>query len=331
MTLMMMQLRPSANVGSDDENTSTCSFEWMRFEPNEIPDRVFDTLPRIRDVVGPAGRTTQYVCWPWLAEAVLSQPGFPKRIHVPPMPLHRLTFINESKGMGLTATRFITASQLIFSEHPLLIAQPRLESWVDLDEIFDRLDFVSEEITQDEIMKAARPELEDHFQDILERMDPEDRGTYLVLANSHRHDGSGPLYGVFCTNNIEISTVLDLMPDKPRDEEDRLSAVCENVSRINHRRASSLSFTHIIVRATRDVPEAEELTLQYCDNLPPTVQRQQRLEPYGFPCTCSARMDPLEPDQRRAKIQEFPPTEDGYGLGRWINNPPPDDYIIREA
>ncbi len=218
----------------------------MKFESNEIPDRVFDTLPRTRDAVGPAGRTTQCLCWPGLAEAVLSQLGFPKRIHVPPMPLHRLTFINDSKGMGLVATRFIAAGQLIFSERPLLIAQPRLESWVDLDEIFDRLDLVSEEITQDEIMKAARPEVEDHFQDILERMDPEDRGTYLVLANSHRHDGSGPLYGVFRTNNIEISTLLDLMPDIPRDEEHRLSAVCENVSRINHRCASSLSFRHTL-------------------------------------------------------------------------------------
>lgn len=194
---------------------------------------VIVTMPPTSSSAEPLGPTTQCIFWSGLEDAVVAQPGFPTE-NVPPEPSYRLEHIGYSNGMGLVAARSIAAGELIVSERPLLIAPLQIAYWVKLDQSFDRsVAQSSRDFTGDVATRTANPEVETHFRAALTLMKPKQRRAYQALANSYHHDG--PLYGVFRTNRLEVSELLNLIPGVAQDDRYSLAAVCEVMSRLNHR------------------------------------------------------------------------------------------------
>jgi hypothetical protein len=80
-------------------------------------------------------------------------------------------------------------------------------------------------------------------------------------------------------------------------------------ARINHScRPNCLNFwsektSKRIIYAGRDIEKGEEITVSYIPLLKSTQQRQERLQQYGFTCTCSACQS-SESSKRRVKIAE---------------------------
>jgi hypothetical protein len=80
-------------------------------------------------------------------------------------------------------------------------------------------------------------------------------------------------------------------------------------ARINHScKPNCLNFwsektSKRIIYAGRDIEKGEEITVSYIPLLKPIQQRQERLQQYGFKCTCSACQS-TESSKRRVKIAE---------------------------
>lgn len=129
---------------------------------------------------------------------LVSYPGYPTPIpraadSTAPCP-YRIVEI-PSKGLGMVAARDLRFGELIISERPLLIT-PQLTK-IDCIKWMDTA-------TPRQKQEAACFESEKIYKVAFERMEPEDKDTYMKLYNSHKHDGSGPILGISRTNSYGV-------------------------------------------------------------------------------------------------------------------------------
>ncbi|KAJ7496835.1 hypothetical protein FB451DRAFT_1386188 [Mycena latifolia] len=296
------------NAGkSSPKGYETPQVSTKEFDPLAPPDsldqdsRIYTTQPSIllsdTPTTFPDG-WTECLLYPDAKALILTTPGFPAPLVRPSSSSYRLTS-SPSKGLGLFSTRKISAGDLILSERPLTIAP----AWN-----ITKLRFLRE-FTEQEMYQAQLYEQEQELKALFDRLHPDYQAAYMELANSHQHDGSGPILGIMRTNGLGLGS---LQTGRYNAEEQRnlrkgyYIAVCKELSRLNHCCSPNTephfdvaSFSYRLF-AARDISEGEELTISYTDLHLAAKDRQSALEPYGFQCTCTACRTPFESDTRRA-------------------------------
>jgi hypothetical protein len=126
-------------------------------------------------------------------------------------------FIKDSPtgGLGMFAGRDIKYGELLFAERPLLVCPATARTHgIHRKERVD-------EYTHEDIVKIMCFEWEQQLEFAVSHMDPERREAYMALANSHKEDGSGPLFGVQRTNGFALN--VDELLGK---ESTRLAELC---------------------------------------------------------------------------------------------------------
>ncbi|KAF4590780.1 hypothetical protein EYR40_009377 [Pleurotus pulmonarius] len=223
---------------------------------------------------------------------LVEYPGYPAPIireadSTAPCP-YRIVEI-PSKGLGMVAARDLHFGELIISERPLIIS-PRVMKincmkWMD-------------SATPRQKQEAAWFESEKIYKLAFERMEPEDKETYMKLYNSHKHDGTGPILGISRTNGYGVFAL----------QGDDYVGVFKDASRINHS-CSPNTIRHfdrpslsMQMYAVREIKEGEEITTQYCNPLAPYAARRKALKPYGIRCDCPACLNPAKSDKIRYRI-----------------------------
>ncbi|KAJ6448907.1 hypothetical protein C8R45DRAFT_1131511 [Mycena sanguinolenta] len=263
---------------------------------------------------------TECIFYPGSKEVVLNCPGFPQPLVHPTTPTFRLRAV-PGKGMGLFSTRDLKMGDLILCERPLLVSPCVVPTDPDPS--------LTDEMSRQYILDMS----EEYYAIAVGRMWPKDKVAFMALANSHTEDGSGPCSGIIRTNGLVIDGLLPSKTSLPRDI---YSATCKDISRLNHRQVAcspntmvqydkpSLSFRHY---AVRNIPAGEELTYSYLNSEMPTAERQKKLKPYGFVCTCSACTDPAS-DARRATLEPSMPNLFLWGIH---DRTLPVDWMIRKS
>ncbi|KAJ7125183.1 hypothetical protein C8R44DRAFT_703338 [Mycena epipterygia] len=241
---------------------------------------------------------TECLLYPDVKALILATPGFPAPLLRPSTINHRLAPI-PSKGLGLFSTRKICAGDLILSERPLAL----VPAWMSVQVRYLK------ELTAKEKFQAHLHEREQQLKVLFDRMYPDYQKAFMALANSHQHDGSGPIGGIIRTNALGVTCLQTgrySAEERQKFRKGIYSAVCNEISRLNHSCCSNTT-THFDVAtfsfqlyAARDIAEGEELTITYTNPRSLAKERQSELEPYGFQCTCSACRTPSESDARRA-------------------------------
>jgi hypothetical protein len=110
-------------------------------------------------------------------------------------------------GIGMFASRDIKMGDLVLSERPLIVIPSSLRHILSPFADFDWDTFI---------------------QPCFDRLSPENKAAYRALANSHTKDGSGPLYGVFLTNNFSFELGEGGLINT-------YTCVYKELSRVNHR------------------------------------------------------------------------------------------------
>ncbi|TCD61404.1 hypothetical protein EIP91_008508 [Steccherinum ochraceum] len=260
-----------------------------------LPMRHSSNGPLSQDPVGLAtdGLTECYISG-YLKRMIASTPDLGEypvpRVEVK---AHRLTTF-PGKGLGMVAERDIRAGELILAERPLLIvhgliATPRQA----------QLDHLTKTDNDQVIMH----DVESIFALSVERMNPERKKAFENLANSHLHDGSGPILGRVRTNSFAVPEMID----PSGMGQINYGVVCDELSRLNH--SCSPNTTHywdmpsfsMQLRAVRDIEKGQEITTQYCELGVPFVVRQKMLASYNFSCGCESCLYPKTSDSRRFK------------------------------
>ncbi|KAF7351089.1 Aldehyde dehydrogenase [Mycena sanguinolenta] len=232
-------------------------------------------------------------------EAFMKIPNFPEPLQVT-TPAFRMVDI-PGKGAGLVSIRELKMGDLILNERPLFVAA-------------------------EELCLAIPPKGEKYFEASLDRMRPEAKTAFMALCNCHKAEenaggalvGLGPLLGIVNTNGVSLSLPAAADPWPQGGQTRPYSAVCENISRLNHScspntvpqfHAASFSWR---LYAARDITAGEELTRQYVSIQHPAAERQAALKQiYDFVCACPACTDPSISDPRRATIAAFAATHHG--------------------
>jgi hypothetical protein len=203
--------------------------------PESLPEdmTLYTTQPSIAMNATPANHEgwTECLLYPQVKALILATPGFPARLLRPSAPKYRLVPIPD-KGQGLVSTANIHASDLILSERPLTLtpASTGLSKFRFLRELSAKEKYL-----------AALYEWEHSLKILFDRLHPDYQAAFMALANSHQHDGSGPISGIIRTNGMGVSF---LEPGKYRTEKPQpgdkgmYTAVCKEISRLNHRSAS---------------------------------------------------------------------------------------------
>ncbi|KZT41071.1 SET domain-containing protein [Sistotremastrum suecicum HHB10207 ss-3] len=253
-----------------------------------------------------------------LKEHIFSYPHFPSPIPRPEKPAYE---IRESpgKGVGMYALRALSAGELIIAERPMLLGPPA----VNVQLVWRR------GFTHEDKSKVSLLEWEKLLETVFKRMPPENQKAYMELANSHTHDGSGPLLGRFRTNGLGIDTLIDPF----RTSHAIHSGICKDISRVNHScgpnagRAFDVATFCFELRAARPISAGEEITIHYCSVMDKCSLRQDQLKPYGFRCTCSSCANHIVSDKRRASLHSLAPL-----FMQWMQDRSlPGDYVIKEC
>ncbi|KAJ7221361.1 hypothetical protein GGX14DRAFT_429485 [Mycena pura] len=259
---------------------------------------------------------TECFFYPGSKEVVMDLPGFPKPLVHPATPAFRLSSA-PGKGLGLFSTRALKQGDHILAERPLFVTVRGIPLQCPPS------------FTREQYHQHAMNEFERCLEfSVKQRMRPEDSEAFMALKNSHKEDGSGPIVGIVRTNGLRLP---GLRPDLKEDSKFQYTAVCKDISRLNHScspntqpRFDMLSFSYNLF-AVRDIAEDEELTFQYTDITCSAAKRNEALKPYDFVCTCSACKDPVASDAPRNKIGKFgaPP------VYMWLfDHQFPDDWIL---
>lgn len=171
------------------------------------------------------------------------------------------------KGKGTVATRAITASELVMEEEPLV--------------------------------KAPMPNTEDpHFAArVAAHMKTVDKAVLDAFMDLVCPFPETTSHGIWQVNHFNV---------------DGNDIVYRNISRINH--SCTPNCAHAFdrttqkgqIRALRDIPAGQEITITYCDLLASSSQRKHHLNYYyKFPCACDACLNPGDlSDTRRAKLSD---------------------------
>ncbi|KAF9078723.1 hypothetical protein BDP27DRAFT_1412669 [Rhodocollybia butyracea] len=211
------------------------------------------------------------------------------------------------KGLGMFATRLIRAGDLIIDERPLIVVPA---SSIALEGV---LSYLANKYTPDQRLRIMLHEKDRCMELAYNKLDPERKKAFMALFNCHSRDGSGEFMGRVRTNGIGIDG------EKLRDKDTtgdvgRYSAVCDEISRINHSCCPNTVYHwhtdtfSVRVFAVRDIPTGAEITLKYCNIMAPAAERAAALDRYGInPCACSVSCsDPARAkiaDERRARLK----------------------------
>ncbi|KAJ7782617.1 hypothetical protein B0H16DRAFT_1682069 [Mycena metata] len=231
--------------------------------------------------VGPDEPVSECFFFPGSKEVLMKLPGFQPLLTPAAPAFHMVPMAGKGsgKGSGLVSTRALRLGDLILDERPLFVAARGVPA-----PFFAH--FSPAQTRQHEM-----DQLEKYFDIGMQRIRPENKNAFMALANSHKEDGSGPIFGRASAADY-CSSVHKLMRS--------LTSCSPNTApRFN---MSSFSYR---LYALRDIAEGEELTFQYTDVSQPAAQRNERLRPYGFVCDCAACKDATASDARRKKIGAF--------------------------
>ncbi|KAF8208508.1 hypothetical protein K438DRAFT_1961107 [Mycena galopus ATCC 62051] len=286
-------------------------------ERKSIPDTMtFTTLPVGANDDEPV---TECFFFAGSKELVLNTPGFPQPLVHPATPAFRIETI-PGKGVGAFSTRALKMGELVLSERPLFVSARTAPTVILPDH------------TPEMVLQNTRDQLEKYCALAVDRMRPENKAAFMALANSHTEDGSGPCVGIMRTNSLGLSGIVP-STTKLTEGADVYSATCRDISRLNHSCSPNTSshfdlasFSYSLY-AVRDIAAEEELTYSYVDIELPSAERNEKLKPYGFICTCVACTDPTS-DARRASLEGSAPN---VFLWSTINRNLSEDWIFTKA
>ena len=164
----------------------------------------------------PTDRRTEACIPRSLKKHILALPGFPRPVPKFTKPLQEIRAAG-SKGLGMFATADLIRGQYVSFERPLLACMPELPA-----DVLNHSQYNHHQIARITYFQAEKV-----YQSMVSRMQPADREAYMSLANVHTIE-EGPCVGISRTNRLN-SGLCD-----PRGG-DKMSGVCERLSRINHR------------------------------------------------------------------------------------------------
>ncbi|THH27649.1 hypothetical protein EUX98_g6551 [Antrodiella citrinella] len=227
---------------------------------------------------------------------------------IPPVPVPSKTIYRISsspnKGLCMFAKTDIPAGELIVAERPLVIFPGRIMT--------ERRDEIPEHLTFQQMQQVMLNDAEILYTRVVDRLDPQRKAAFMKLANSHLHDGSGPIVGRVRTNGFGRLTDPGSIGE--------YTIIGDNLSRMNHSCSPNVhcdfdmhTFS-LTARAVREIKKGEEITVHYCHILEPAETRQESLAPYGFKCECKACLDPRSSDLVRAKCAAYTSRANSEGL-----------------
>ncbi|KAL0932121.1 uncharacterized protein CTRU02_213074 [Colletotrichum truncatum] len=185
----------------------------------------------------------------------------------------------EDKGRGIVATRLIRAHEVIMVDHVALLLDGAFADYMTEKQGYDLLDLAANQLPRPEVILG------------LSRGGPD-------VPKSH------PVFDVMTMNsfggvNLSIPNAA-LFPD--------ISRTNHHCKPNSHMILANGELTAII-RSYRDIPEGEEITINY---LPEGLQRKYRhamLEGWGFECKCSmceaSAAEIAASDDRRTRIDDL--------------------------
>ncbi|KAJ2926695.1 hypothetical protein H1R20_g10415, partial [Candolleomyces eurysporus] len=195
---------------------------------------------------------------------------------------------DDDMGLGVFATRDIKQFELVLVERPYLV-YPKGIGAVSLT------DKATRELTKSQYFQLGLIQAEKLLERVMKDwMTEEARKGYMELANSHKHDGSGPIDGILRTNGYAVM-FGDKMHGFDEDFYRGYSAVSRIGSRLNHSCISNVSvgfdaatFT-ICFKAKRDIKAGSQIFTSYTQILQSKADRQAALAPYEITeCKCRA-------------------------------------------
>lgn len=132
---------------------------------------------------------------------IVTYPGFPKSLPHPRDPIPCEVLPVPGMGLGLYATRDIEAGELVVAERPLMLVSPVLQ---------DSGAYQETSLTIDQLAQGMVADTERYLDIVFQRMPPENQAAFMELANSHVHDGSGPLLGRVRSTNLYVGPLKKL-------------------------------------------------------------------------------------------------------------------------
>ncbi|KAI5831742.1 SET domain-containing protein [Schizophyllum commune Tattone D] len=225
-----------------------------------------------------------------------AQPGFPRPLTQPPSLAQRISPAGK-KGLGMFATRALSAGGLILSERPLVVHPLGAPLYTGDQMGLFRL---PQSITGRVI------ETEFEIEVMVQRMVTKNRDAFISLTNSRDFSSCGNLVGRAYTNGLDVLQEFTFagLPD----DSGAYKGVFDKLSRVNHSCTpnavfswDSLSFSGSL-RAIRAIQPDEEITITYCDPSLSTAERAAVLAPYDIVCDCPACKDGAASDARRNDI-----------------------------
>lgn len=131
---------------------------------------------------------------------IASTPGLGSPV---PVPLDKMYRISEApgKGVGMLADRDINAGELVVAERPLVIVPAKIHT--------HRPSMIPAHLTMEQVMQVLLCDTESMYSPVFDRLTPAAREAFYKLADSHLHDGSGPIMGRIRTNAFGVGEMTD--------------------------------------------------------------------------------------------------------------------------
>ncbi|KAJ2923994.1 hypothetical protein H1R20_g13105, partial [Candolleomyces eurysporus] len=209
---------------------------------------------------------------------------------------------DDGMGLGVFATRDIKRFEPVLVERPFMV-YPRAPPIPAPSEKAKR------ELSKDQLNQILNMQAEKMYAAVTKNsMTDTARKEFMKLANSHRHDGSGPTFGIVRTNGFHIG-----FGDKVPGLDDDFSGlgyagIARIGSRFNHSCISDVdvrfdpaSFT-MRFTATRDIKAGSQIFTSYTSINKTKAERQVELEPYGIQCTCRACINATPQSDKLRKV-----------------------------
>ncbi|KAH8096671.1 hypothetical protein BXZ70DRAFT_329587 [Cristinia sonorae] len=277
--------------------------------------KIYTTQPMCFDEQGrlvgaPDSERTECFISGYLKRKIASTPNIGARIPRPSSTMYR---ISESlgKGLGMFATKDIPAGELILAERPLMIVPITATTTRDGD--------IPKHLTLHQMQQVLLQDTEVVYKVLIDRLEPDRKKAFYELANSHLHNGSGPILGRIRTNGFGFNEMRDLAPGMCGG----YSIVCDELSRLNHscspntfHRWDMPSFT-VQLRAARHIKKDEEITTTYIDLTTIAANRQKQLAPYQIVCNCTSCANHSVSDPRRLACINWEKQNAGYVFGHF--------------
>ncbi|RXW13223.1 hypothetical protein EST38_g12634 [Candolleomyces aberdarensis] len=211
---------------------------------------------------------------------------------------------DDGTGMGVFATRDIKRFEPVLVERPYIVYPRR-----DVVGAFSKK--ALQELSEKQLGQLMVKKSEPFFRYMVDqRMTSEERREFMSLANSHTHDGSGPVFGIVRTNGFGIE-FRERLPGADRDFGMKMGgygAVTKIGSRFNHSCIPDVghgfdasTFTMRFI-ALRDIKKGSQIFTSYASFNATKAERQKALAPYGFECTCRACVNATPQSDKLRKV-----------------------------